>query len=469
MQGPLRRPTRPRDVWPPRQAPTGGAPQPRRAASGTAAAPAAPRPLCGAALMLRSARAMSADRCSIARSAGAARRRLARAVRVSVRERRAPPAAGSCWARSRRCSRCGWTARAARRRARPATARCAREWLLALGALRARRRLPHRPLLHRARRHEPRRGLQRHVRAARPAGRAVHALHLRRVGPRDAVHVPLHAAGGLARQRAGAHPDRRARWSASPPCRSSICSPRALCGPRVALVGLALARGVRLARRVQPRRLAHDHGAAVRALALFGLWRGLDTRALALLAAGRRRRGAGDLHLRRRPHGAADGGGRCSCSSRSSIAARWRGAAARRRSSCLAHLRSSSARRCSGTRPPISSSSRPAPPISPAERAARRRSARRVATAAAMFNYRGNGNDFFVNEPLLEPLTGALFVFGLLVVCGCSGRRSPARPPTARNAHPARPSLRACVALLPGVLSRRRTATAASPRCRSST
>src|SRR5262245_14086818 len=37
-----------------------------------------------------------------------------------------------------------------------------------------------------------------------------------------------------------------------------------------------------------------------------------------------------------------------------------------------------------------------------------------VATAA-MFNYRGNGNDFFVNEPLLEPLSAVLFVFGVLV------------------------------------------------------
>ena len=26
-----------------------------------------------------------------------------------------------------------------------------------------------------------------------------------------------------------------------------------------------------------------------------------------------------------------------------------------------------------------------------------------------MFNYRGNGNDFFVNEPLLEPLLAVLF------------------------------------------------------------
>jgi DNA-binding beta-propeller fold protein YncE len=32
-----------------------------------------------------------------------------------------------------------------------------------------------------------------------------------------------------------------------------------------------------------------------------------------------------------------------------------------------------------------------------------------------MFNYRGNGNDFFVDEPLLEPLAAVLFVFGFLV------------------------------------------------------
>ncbi len=38
-----------------------------------------------------------------------------------------------------------------------------------------------------------------------------------------------------------------------------------------------------------------------------------------------------------------------------------------------------------------------------------------VRTALAMFNYRGNGNDFFINEPLLEPLLAVLFAFGLLV------------------------------------------------------
>lgn len=34
--------------------------------------------------------------------------------------------------------------------------------------------------------------------------------------------------------------------------------------------------------------------------------------------------------------------------------------------------------------------------------------------ALTMFNYRGNGNDFFVNEPLLEPLAAVLFGVGLL-------------------------------------------------------
>jgi sugar lactone lactonase YvrE len=35
--------------------------------------------------------------------------------------------------------------------------------------------------------------------------------------------------------------------------------------------------------------------------------------------------------------------------------------------------------------------------------------------ALLMFNYRGNGNDFFVDEPLLQPLLAVLFVLGLLV------------------------------------------------------
>jgi len=39
-----------------------------------------------------------------------------------------------------------------------------------------------------------------------------------------------------------------------------------------------------------------------------------------------------------------------------------------------------------------------------------------AATALGMFNYRGNGNDFFINEPLLEPLSGVVFVFGALVL-----------------------------------------------------
>ena len=35
-------------------------------------------------------------------------------------------------------------------------------------------------------------------------------------------------------------------------------------------------------------------------------------------------------------------------------------------------------------------------------------------TAILMFSYRGNGNDFFINEPLLEPLLAVLFGVGLL-------------------------------------------------------
>ncbi|MDX2166139.1 MAG: glycosyltransferase family 39 protein [Deltaproteobacteria bacterium] len=36
-------------------------------------------------------------------------------------------------------------------------------------------------------------------------------------------------------------------------------------------------------------------------------------------------------------------------------------------------------------------------------------------TALAMFHYRGNGNDFFIDEPLLEPLAAVLVGFGLLI------------------------------------------------------
>jgi sugar lactone lactonase YvrE len=70
--------------------------------------------------------------------------------------------------------------------------------------------------------------------------------------------------------------------------------------------------------------------------------------------------------------------------------------------------------------------------------------------AAAMFNYRGNGNDFFVNEPLLEPLSGALFAFAfLVVVSSVVGRRSSVpgepqtddRPPTTDDQPPARAAL----------------------------
>lgn len=38
-----------------------------------------------------------------------------------------------------------------------------------------------------------------------------------------------------------------------------------------------------------------------------------------------------------------------------------------------------------------------------------------VVAAAGMFNYRGNGNDFFINEPLLEPMAAAIFALGALV------------------------------------------------------
>ncbi len=37
-------------------------------------------------------------------------------------------------------------------------------------------------------------------------------------------------------------------------------------------------------------------------------------------------------------------------------------------------------------------------------------------TALQMFNYRGNGNDFFVAEPLLEPLAGVLFALGAVLL-----------------------------------------------------
>jgi DNA-binding beta-propeller fold protein YncE len=44
--------------------------------------------------------------------------------------------------------------------------------------------------------------------------------------------------------------------------------------------------------------------------------------------------------------------------------------------------------------------------------------------ALRMFNYRGNGNDFFVDEPLLEPLAAVLFVAGVgIALAGVSQRR----------------------------------------------
>jgi len=45
-----------------------------------------------------------------------------------------------------------------------------------------------------------------------------------------------------------------------------------------------------------------------------------------------------------------------------------------------------------------------------------------VATAMTMFHYRGNGNDFFIEEPLLEPLAAVLFGLGLLVALMRVGR-----------------------------------------------
>jgi 4-amino-4-deoxy-L-arabinose transferase-like glycosyltransferase len=89
-----------------------------------------------------------------------------------------------------------------------------------------------------------------------------------------------------------------------------------------------------------------------------------------------------------------------------------------------------------------------------------------VATVG-MFNYRGNGNDFFINEPLLEPLTAVLFVFGFFVcvVTACApprGRlRSSAGASQDASDQRARLAVREVafifislsVALLPGVLA----------------
>jgi sugar lactone lactonase YvrE len=63
-------------------------------------------------------------------------------------------------------------------------------------------------------------------------------------------------------------------------------------------------------------------------------------------------------------------------------------------------------------------------------------------TAAALFNYRGNGNDFFIDEPLLEPLAAVLFVLGVWIAL-----RRPADP-----AHLFL-LIGLAMALLPGVLS----------------
>ncbi len=47
-----------------------------------------------------------------------------------------------------------------------------------------------------------------------------------------------------------------------------------------------------------------------------------------------------------------------------------------------------------------------------------------LSSAFWMFNFSGNGNDFFVQEPLLEPLAGVLFLFGLALLIGRIGRTS---------------------------------------------
>jgi hypothetical protein len=78
-------------------------------------------------------------------------------------------------------------------------------------------------------------------------------------------------------------------------------------------------------------------------------------------------------------------------------------------------------------------------------------------SAAAMFNYRGNGNDFFVEEPLLEPLTGALFVFALLVIAITLVAGIRRRPTSVTPAGDTRASLFVLVGfvigLLPGILA----------------
>ena len=150
------------------------------------------------------------------------------------------------------------------------------------------------------------------------------------------------------------------RWSASPPCRSSTCS-RARCAARAwrwsALALLAVS-GWHDA--VQPRRLAHDHGAAVR-----------DAGA-ARAVARRSRPGAGATgcwpasarRWRSTPTTPAAWcrrwWRRCSALFTLLDRARWRERAARRRCSAW-RSSSSSARRCSGTRPRTSTSSRRAP------------------------------------------------------------------------------------------------------------
>ena len=59
-------------------------------------------------------------------------------------------------------------------------------------------------------------------------------------------------------------------------------------------------------------------------------------------------------------------------------------------------------------------------------RAGSRSLAANAGSAFAMFNYRAGGNDFFVSEPLLEPIAGVFFLVGALVLV-CRVREANAR------------------------------------------
>ena len=76
------------------------------------------------------------------------------------------------------------------------------------------------------------------------------------------------------------------------------------------------------------------------------------------------------------------------------------------------------------------------------QRAAELSLASNLADALAMFNYRGNGNDFFVTQPLLEPLAGVLLVVGGWILV------SRVRQASARFV-----TLGFLLALVPGILS----------------